>query len=79
VKAQLFLAYYLDGGIGVPKDPQQAFRWAMKSAEGGIDIGAASVAVMYRQGESVPADPAKAQYWRARAKQLQDQAGPAEE
>jgi TPR repeat protein len=73
VKAQLFLACYLHSGIGMPQDPPQAFRWTLKSAEGGFDIGAAAVAVMYQQGDGVTADPAKAQYGRTRVKQLQEQ------
>jgi hypothetical protein len=48
-------------------------RVGVKSAEGGFDIGAAAVAVMYQQGDGVTADPAKAQYWRTRVKQLQEQ------
>jgi len=65
--AQGFLAAILYKGIGVPVNLPEAVALAQKAVEGGSYIGERCLWLMYGNGDGLPKDAAKAEYWRGRA------------
>ena len=63
--------YYLQGGMGRPRDVGTALRWYRRAAEGGSRRAALALARVYREGlDDVAADPEQARRWAARAASL---------
>ncbi len=58
---QLGIMYY--GGLGVPKDYQEAVKWFRKAADQGFDDAQYNLGVMYAHGEGVPKDYVLAHVW----------------
>lgn len=67
--AQGLLAAILYKGIGVPVNLPEAAALAQKASESGNYVGERCLWLMYANGEGLPKDPAKAEYWRAKAQQ----------
>lgn len=59
-QAMLYLAWMFLDGLGVPKDAQRAFQWAVKSAEAGNARAMNQVGRQYALGQGVEAEPVKA-------------------
>jgi hypothetical protein len=67
--AQGMLAAIYYKGIGVPVNLPEAVRLAKKAAEQDNYVGERCLWLMYSSGKGLPKDPAKADYWRAKADQ----------
>ncbi len=58
---------YWRGAAGMPSDPKQCVALLAEAAEGGCDNSRQSLVNIYAQGMlGIPADPAKAAFWRER-------------
>lgn len=66
-QAQALLAELYRTGGGVPRDLEQAFRWALAAAEGDDAAAQVAVAEMYAHGYGVQQDLAKASEWTVKA------------
>ena len=66
-EAKLGLGTLYDLGLGVARDPAQAFRWYLEAADEGLADAQFNVAVMLDAGTGVPRDRAAAALWYARA------------
>lgn len=65
---QIGYAYYW-GKFGMDKDRRQAHAWFLRAAEAGSQAAMPYLSKMYRLGQGVPRDKAKAAVWSARAAQ----------
>ena len=54
-------------GVGVAKNPEEGFRWTLKSAEAGYPLGMYSMVEIYTEGQGTEVDLEKAEYWRQKA------------
>ncbi len=70
--ALMTLSAWHEGGFGMPADPVESFRVALKAAEEGYVSAAREVAAMYERGRGVAPDPEKAFAWFMRAAELGD-------
>lgn len=70
--AQMTLSAWHEGGFGMPADPVESFRVALKAAEDGYVSAAREVASMYERGRGVAIDLEKAFAWSMRAAELGD-------
>ncbi len=68
-------ANYLLGMMAITeKQPEKAFPFYLKAAEAGYSPACLQVSLMYRQGNGVKADPARADYWLERRAKLNSDA-----
>ena len=57
------LAHLHDGGLGVPRNPFQAFRLALKAARGGDAMACLFVGIAYQDGRGTEVDRDRARHW----------------
>lgn len=62
-KSQCSLADFYNLGLEVDENKEEAFKWYLKSAEGGYPEGQRSAGVCYMKGEGTKQDISKAIYW----------------
>lgn len=65
--AQRNLAIIYDSGNQVPRDPVEAAKWYIKSAEQGDFVAQNSLGSLYQQGDGVQKDYERAVYWYRKA------------
>lgn len=66
--AQFKLANVYLQGLGVRRDPQQAFYWMQQAAHAGDPYAQQALGFFYAQGIGTAVDAERAQYWQAQAK-----------
>jgi len=66
-ESQAWIGTLYENGQGVPLDDAEAFRWYLRSAEGGNRLAQNNVGAMYGLGRGVKQDYAEAAKWLARA------------
>lgn len=66
-EAQFGLGLLHDLGLGMPADPERAYRWYAAAARQGHPEAQLNVAIMREQGIGVPVDAARALVWYSRA------------
>jgi len=62
-KAQFFVGFMYDNGMGVPKNDAEAVKWYRKAAEQGHEYSQLSLGRMYWKGKGVPVNYVKAYMW----------------
>ncbi len=67
VKAQAYLGFLHDIGMGVEEDMSQAVYWYLKAAEKGDAIAQNNLGWLYKIGRGVAKDPQKAAEWFTKA------------
>ncbi|MBE8182370.1 MAG: tetratricopeptide repeat protein [Candidatus Portiera sp.] len=67
VEANYLLGKMYVQGIGVSKDPIEAFQWFHNAADGGDASSQAILGAMYKLGEAVAQDDNKAEWWLRKA------------
>ena len=67
--AQYYVAVCYDNGIGVDKDPTQAFKMYRKAAERGLPDAMLRLASFYKDGVVIPRDVARESEWLKRYNQ----------
>jgi TPR repeat protein len=65
--SQRMLGILYDGGVGVPADQAEAFKWFKRAAEIGDILAQGSLGYAYESGRGVARDHAQAVHWYARA------------
>ena len=70
--AQMTLSAWYESGFGMPANPVESFRVALKAAENGYVSAAREVAAMYEHGRGVAPDPEKEFVWYMRAAESGD-------
>ncbi|WP_299820028.1 tetratricopeptide repeat protein [uncultured Jannaschia sp.] len=67
VEAMLGLARLADRGLGLPRDPEQAFDWYLRAAEAGSAEAQFNLGVLYDIGTGTARDAGEATLWYTRA------------
>jgi TPR repeat protein len=74
-KAEAYMGYMYEDGLGVPIDFREAARWYRLAAEHGDSYGQTRLGYLYEKGLGVPRDDALAAQWFARSAAAGDKTG----